>query len=109
MKKADSLKAIVLSLMLAAMPSALTWGGPSGTPEGALFGTGSASTAEGNKGVFNRANVEASFGNETFGGVTLNGMTHDNFQVTPLGSGLAILVAAGAGYATVKSRKRNKK
>lgn len=109
MKRAMMKKALVLSLALAALPSALTWGGPSGTPEGALFGTGSASTTEGNNGVFNRANVEATFGNEIFGGVTLNGYTHDNFEITPLGGGLAVLLAAGAGYAALKRRKEEHK
>ena len=42
--------------------------------------------------------------NQTFGG-TQGGVTNQTFG-TPLGSGLLILLAAGTGYATLKTKKR---
>lgn len=42
--------------------------------------------------------------NQTFGG-TQGGVTNQTFG-TPLGSGLFVLLAAGAGYATLKTKKR---
>ena len=107
MKRAMMKKAIVLSLALAALPSAHAWVGPTGTQSKALLGKGRTPAMEENNGLFNRANVEATFGNETFGGVTLNGFEHNDF--VPLGGGLAILVAAGAGYAALKRRKEERK
>ena len=50
------------------------------------------------------------FTNQGFNAIFVRpGITNQPFDVTPLGSGTLILLAAGAGYATVKSRKRNKK
>lgn len=47
--------------------------------------------------------------NQGFGGLYVRpGITNQSFN-TPLGSGMFVLLAASAGYATVKSRKRNKK
>ncbi len=40
------------------------------------------------------------------GGVTIGGMTNDN--PTPVGSGLLIMVAAGAGYALLKKKEEKR-
>lgn len=100
--------AIALSLALAALPSVYIWGGPTGAHNGALLSTGQTPVREESNGLFNR-DVNATFGNEAFGGVTLNGYSHDNFEVTPLCGGLAVLLAAGAGYAALKRRKEEHK
>ena len=34
-----------------------------------------------------------------------SGITHDNFGETPVGSGIAILLLAGAGYAVIKKKE----
>ena len=47
------------------------------------------------------------FGSDANGGYQLSNQTFG--QTTPIGSGLAILVVAGMGYAAAKSRKKNKK
>lgn len=108
MKKRLIRRALALFLAMAALPSAHVWGGPTGAPKGALFGTGQSSKTEGNSnGMFNRTN--ASFDNEYFGGVTLTGFEHNDLQVTPIGGGLAVLLAAGAGYAALKRRKEERK
>ena len=39
-------------------------------------------------------------------GATNGGITNQTFGETPMGSGLLILLAAGAGYATLKLKKR---
>lgn len=41
-------------------------------------------------------------------GATNGGITNQTFGETPMGSGLLILLAAGAGYATLKKRKSNR-
>lgn len=41
-------------------------------------------------------------------GATNGGITNQTFGETPTGSGLLILLAAGAGYATLKKRKSNR-
>ena len=48
--------------------------------------------------------------NQNFGGIFVrpDNITNQTFG-TPLGSGALIMLAAGAGYATIKNRKRNKK
>lgn len=48
--------------------------------------------------------------NQNFGGIFVrpDDITNQTFG-TPLGSGVLIMLAAGAGYATIKTRKRNKK
>lgn len=53
--------------------------------------------------------TQGGLGNQNFGG-THGGITNQGFDVT-IGSGLFVLVAAGAGYASLKKRnkKQNKK
>lgn len=48
--------------------------------------------------------------NQSFGGIFVrpDDITNQTFG-TPLGSGVLFMLAAGAGYATIKTRKRNKK
>ena len=47
--------------------------------------------------------------NQLFGNhIGADDITNQTFGA-PLGSGMLIMLAAGAGYATIKSRKRNKK
>lgn len=45
--------------------------------------------------------------NQGFGG-TNGGITNQGFAV-PIGSGLLVLMATGAGYASIKKNKKNKK
>lgn len=66
-------------------------------------------------GVFSNQNFGHAVGagnvtNQTFGGIFVrpDNITNQTFG-TPLGSGALIMLAAGAGYATLKNRKRNKK
>ena len=42
-------------------------------------------------------------------GETTGGLTNQNFEEAPLGSGLLILLAASAGYTTLKNKRKNKK
>ena len=58
-------------------------------------------------GLFNQGfgGTQGGLGNQDFGG-TQGGITNQGFDV-PVGGGLLVLVAAGAGYASLK--KRNKK
>ncbi len=58
-------------------------------------------------GLFNQGfgGTHGGLGNQNFGG-TQGGITNEGFNV-PMGSGLLVLAAAGAGYASLK--KRNKK
>ena len=65
---------------------------------GGLMGRGSF-------GGYNLSNQQ--FGSNSHGGYQLSNQTFG--QETPVGSGLAILMVAGAGYAAMKSRKKNQK
>lgn len=63
----------------------------------------------GGESMFNRSeSVSGNISNQGFGG-TESGITNQTFGETPLGGGLFILLAAGAGYAAMKGKKRNKK
>jgi hypothetical protein len=46
--------------------------------------------------------------NQTFGG-THGGVTNQTFGETPLSSGMLILLVAGAGYATARTKRKNNK
>lgn len=78
--------------------------------EGGLFGRGGTrdSGVEVGSGVLNQGfgGTSGALGNQGFG-ETGGGLTNQTFQEVPLGCGLLVLAAAGAGYATIK--KRNKK
>lgn len=90
--------------------------------ERGLFGRGGTrdSGVEVGSGVLNQGfgGTSGVLGNQGFGGTggalgnqgfgeTGGGLTNQTFQEVPLGCGLLVLAAAGAGYATIK--KRNKK
>ena len=76
---------------------------------GEVHGSGLLNQGFGSSGstLFNQGfgGTQGGLGNQGFGG-TQGGITNQGFQV-PMGSGLLVLVAAGAGYASLK--KRNKK
>ena len=78
--------------------------------ERGLFGRGGTrdSGVEVGSGVLNQGfgGTSGALGNQGFG-ETAGGLTNQTFQEVPLGCGLLVLAAAGAGYATIK--KRNKK
>lgn len=57
-------------------------------------------------GMLNRITGNAGISTENFGASPLGGITIEEFE-TPLSSGIFMLLAAGAGYATLKSKKRN--
>ena len=81
-------KAIVLSLVLAAM---------------ALTTTNLNAQNDGSRGLFGKGAETES--NNRDGGVGLGGATTENPTETPLGSGIALLVVAGAGYALLKRKE----
>ena len=59
--------------------------------------------------IQNRGEATGFFTNENFGNyIQGEDITNETFG-TPLTSGALILLAASAGYATIKTRKRNKK
>ena len=75
---------------------------------GGLFGGPSSSISHG---LMNRsyATISGNFEGESFGnGATEGGLTGETFGA-PVGNGLLVLLAAGAGYATMKSRKKQNK
>ena len=82
---------------------------------GGLFGFGTSSEATENAGVMGRGSsgnggyniTTQQFGSDANGGYNIT--TQQFGQQTPMGSGLAILVIAGAGYAAFKRNKKNQK
>ena len=99
-----------LKMLMAAMAAGLL-GSPAlsaqeqnGRP-GGLFGENNASTSNG---LMGRSGGTAGgyFTGQGFGatGAELTGQTFG--EEAPLGSGLFVMLAAGAGYATLKSRKK---
>lgn len=67
---------------------------------GGLMGRGSF-------GGYNLSNQQ--FGSDSHSGYQLSNQTFGQENEGPLGSGLAILMVAGMGYAAMKSRKKNQK
>lgn len=57
-------------------------------------------------GMLNRSTGNAGISAEDFGATPIGGITIEDFE-SPLGSGIFMLLAAGAGYAILKSKKRN--
>ena len=110
MDKRRKKKAIMLSLGLAAMML------PAQLSAQDLFGrrgdsSGAQVLSTSSNGLMDRGSVSAS------GDITGQGFGATNGDITgqtfgddaPLGSGLFVLLAAGAGYATMKSRKKQNK
>lgn len=104
-------KALALSLALAAMLSAPVAASAQGGDRG-LLGRGQEAAEDGHsRGMLNGSSggyslFNQQFGSDQNGGYELHNQTFG--QDAPLGSGLLILAAAGAGYA-LKKRKSNKK
>ena len=114
MKKNKSLKAIVLSLGVAAMLLPAKTLNAQDRP-GGLFGT-NVPTEQSNAGLLRQGtggggyfiHPQTFFDGENYGYNLNNGTFEDVTPEVPLGSGLFIMAAAGAGYA-LKKRKDNKK
>lgn len=86
-----------------------------GVPDEAYYGYGESGMLRDSETALSVTNQN--FGNSTNGHVTnhpfglhieTDDITNQTFG-TPLGGGILIMIAAGAGYATIKTRKRNKK
>ncbi|MBR6847777.1 MAG: hypothetical protein IKM74_06575 [Bacteroidales bacterium] len=83
--------------------------------DGGLFGLGTSSEATENAGVMGRGSsgnggyniTTQQFGSDENGGYNIT--TQQFGQETPIGSGFAILVMAGAGYAALKRKQKNQK
>ena len=78
--------------------------------QGGVFGRGkSNSEANRNSTLMREGETTVSVSNQLFGNhIEADDITNQTFG-TPLGSGMLIMLAASAGYATIKTRKRNKK
>lgn len=81
---------------------------------GGLFGFGNSSETTENAGVMGRGATDGGynittqqFGSDENGGYNIT--TQQFGQETPVGSGFAILVMAGAGYAALKRKQKNQK
>ena len=107
-------KALVMALSMAVVGLLPTVAVAQG---GGLFGRGDDAY---NQGLPNRGTASGygmldrggsgnySLSNQQFGSGTNGGyeLTNQTFGETPLGSGLLVMLAAGAGYATIKSKKK---
>lgn len=94
-RKKNSLKALALSLGLAAlMAPATTLNGQS--RPGSLFGSDPQTNDNSPKGLMNQNRSGVSFG-----------LSNGNFgeQPAPLGSGLVLLIGAGLGYVALKKKE----
>ena len=105
MDKKRKKKAIALLLLVSTgllLPSNLPAQEQNGRP-GGLFGT---SIPMASNGLMDRSEVSAGgyFTGQGFGATNSN-ITGQTFGA-PLGSGLFVMLAVGAGYATFKSRKK---
>jgi hypothetical protein len=101
-------KTIVFSILVAAgllLPASLSAQEQQGGRHGGLFGENTSSTSNG---LMHRSEntVGGNFTGQGFGATNGN-ITGQTFGA-PLGGGLFILLAAGAGYATLKSKKTQK-
>lgn len=92
MTKKNSLKAIALSLGLAAM---LLPANNLAAQDGGLFCRGASAD---NETVNNRGLININVNTE-------NGISNDNFKPVPLGSGLVLLIGAGLGYVALKKKE----
>lgn len=93
MTKKKSLKAIALSLGLAALMAPATPLNAQSRPSG-LFGSDPQTNDNSPKGLMNPNRSGVSFG-----------LSNDNFQPAPLGSGLVLLIGAGLGYVALKKKE----
>lgn len=95
MTKKKSLKALALSLGLAALMAPATPLNAQSRP-GGLFGTDPQTNDNSPEGLMNRNRSGESFG-----------LSNDNFvpQPAPLGSGLVLLIGAGLGYVALKKKE----
>jgi len=120
MNKATKKRNLVVFALLVAAGLLLPVGA---SAQGGVFGRGDSDVgANRNSGMLrdNEATLSVTnqnFGNSTNGDVTnqlfgnsigADDITNQTFGA-PLGGGMLIMLAAGAGYATIKTRKRNKK
>ena len=101
-------KTIVLSILVALgilLPASLFAQEQQGGRHGGLFGENTTSASHG---LMNRSEstVGGNFTSQGFGATNGN-ITGQTFGA-PLGGGLFVLLAAGAGYATMKSKKTQK-
>ena len=99
--KKEKLNAIVLSLVLAVMLPAMTVNAQG------VFGDMLDNYYEEQEhgGILGKGGVSGSNSEyDRDGGITLGGMTQDD-PTSPLGSGLLILAAAGAGYVLLKKKE----
>lgn len=104
-RKREVATLLLAALLLPSMAMAQQGGG--------LFGRGSEAEPNTSRGLmsgatggFNLSNQH--FGSDQNGGYELNNQTFGQDEEGPLGSGWLILAAAGAGYAAMKTRKKNK-
>ncbi len=102
-------KTIVFSILVAVgmlLPTSLSAQEQQDGRPGGLFGENTSRTSNG---LMNRSEstVGGYFTGQGFGATNGN-ITGQTFGTTPLGSGLIVLLAAGAGYATMKSKKTQK-
>ena len=100
-KKKRNLKAIVLSLgLMAAMLPATTVNAQ------ALLGKSLSDEYYDEQDAANQGGMlrSATRDQESIS-IGESGITHDNFGETPVGSGIAILLLAGAGYAVIKKKE----
>ena len=102
-------KTIVFSILVAAgmlLSANLSAQEQQSGRHGGLFGENTPSTSNG---LMNRSEstVGGNFTGQGFGATNGN-ITGQTFGTTPLGSGLLVLLAAGAGYAAMKSKKTQK-
>ena len=92
MTKKNSLKALALSLGLAALMAPATTLNAQSRP-GGLFGSDPQTNDDSPKGLMNQNRSGVSFG-----------LSNDNFGA-PLGSGLVLLIGAGLGYVALKKKE----
>ena len=106
-----TLKTLVFSLVLAALT--LTANSATAQQRGGALGRGFMPETELQSGLLGSGLQPGyNLSNQTFGLDAAGGylLVNQFFgQETPVGSGLAILVVAGMGYAAAKSRKKNQK
>ena len=94
-RKKNSLKALALSLWLAALMAPATTLNGQSRPDG-LFGSDQQTNDNSPKGLMNPNRSGVSFE-----------LSNDNFveQPAPLGSGLVLLIGAGLGYVALKKKE----